>query len=240
MSDPGCAIVVGVGSGLGAALSRRFAKAGHAVALVARDTDKLVPLISEIADSGGIAKAYAGDATGDAAVAQIFATAEADLGPAGAVIYNVGNRVQGPIVEQDTKEFVSVWRDSCLGGMIVGREAARRMVPRGRGSILFTGGRTSRRADAGQAAFSVGKFGLRALAQSMVRELAPQGVHVAHFVIEGGIDNELSRKWAPEKAALDDGLISTDALAELYFQTHAQPRNCWTFEVDVRPWQEPF
>ncbi len=233
MSDPGCAIIVGVGSGLGAALSRRFARAGHAVALVARDTDKLAPLMAEITDSGGIAKAYAGDATGDAA-------AEADLGPADAVIYNVGIRVHGPIVEQDTEEFVSVWRDSCLGGMIVGREAARRMVPRGRGSILFTGGRTSRRAGAGQAAFAVGKFGLRALAQSMARELAPQGVHVAHFVIEGGIDNELSRKWAPEKAALDDGLISTDALAELYFQTHAQPRNCWTFEVDVRPWQEPF
>ncbi len=240
MTDPGSAIIVGVGDGLGAALARRFAEAGHAVAVVARDIDKLTPLISDIANAGGIARAYSGDATVDAAVAEIFDAAEAELGSTEAVIYNVGIRVHGPIVEQDTEEFVSVWRNSCLGGMIVGREAARRMVPRGHGSILFTGGRTSRTAGAGQAAFAVGKFGLRALAQSMARELGPQGIHVAHFAIEGGIDNALSRQWAPDEVQLEDGLIATEALAELYFQTHVQPRNCWTFEVDLRPWREPF
>ena len=240
MLNPGTAILFGVGSGLGTALSRRFAEAGHAVAMVARDVEKLAPLAGEIMEGGGAVRVYAADAAQDDAVTRTFERAEAELGPVDVVVYNVGIRVHGPIMEQDTGEFEAVWRDSCLGGMIVGREAARRMVPRGQGSILFTGGRTSRSAGAGQAAFAVGKFGLRALAQSMARELAPQGIHVAHFIIEGGIDNEQSRKWSPEKVSLEDGLISTDALAELYLQTHRQPRNCWTFEVDLRPWHEPF
>jgi len=240
MANQGSAIIVGVGDGLGATLTRRFARAGHAVATVARDIDKLAPLIGEITGAGGVARAYAGDATADADVARIFDAAETELGPAEVVIYNVGARVIGPIVEQDTEEFVSVWRNACLGAMIVGREAARRMAPRGCGSILFTGGRTSRRAGAEQAAFAVGKFGLRALAQSMAHELAPQGIHVSHFIIEGRIDNAGSRQWARDKVLPEDGLIDTEALAELYWQTHVQPRSCWTFETDLRPWAEPF
>jgi len=239
MADPGSAIIVGVGDGLGAALARRFAR-DYTVAVVARDVEKLAPLVSEITNAGGLARAYSGDATADADIAAIFDAVETELGAVEVAIYNAGARVQRPIVDQDTDEFVSVWRNSCLGAMIVGREAARRMTQRGRGSILFTGGRSSRTAGAEVAAFAVGKFGVRALAQSMVRELAPQGIHVAHFTIEGGIDNATSRRRLPEEVQRDDGLISTEALAELYFQTHSQPRSCWTFEVDLRSWREPF
>ncbi len=239
MTKSGSAIIVGVGDGLGAALARRFAQ-DYAVAIVARDAEKLGPLVKEINDSGGVVQAFPGDATVDADVAAMFEAAEKELGPAEAVIYNAGGRVQRPIVEQDTEEFISVWGSSCLGAMIVGREAARSMTQRGHGSILFTGGRSSRTAGAEVAAFAAGKFGVRALAQSMARELAPQGIHVAHFTIEGGIDNAISRKRLPEEVQRDDGLISTEALADLYFQTHSQPRSCWSFEVDLRSWREPF
>ena len=239
MHELGTTVVVGVGEGLGASLCRRFAAAGHPVAMAARDADKLAPLVREIDDGGGTAKAYAADTTEDDDVAQLFASAEADLGQIDIAIFNAGARYQASILDMPSDEFQNVWRTSCLGGMIVGREAARFMVPRGRGTILFTGGRPSRRAEAELAAFAVGKFGLRAVAESMARELAPKGIHVSHFVIESSIDNEPMRKRRPEKAA-EDGLISKESLAELYYQTHCQPRSCWTFEIDLRTWQDPF
>ena len=139
----------------------------------------------------------------------------------------------------ESAEFEGAWRGSCLGGMLVGREAARRMVPRGHGSILFTGATASLRGSARFAAFAAGKFGLRALAQSMARELGPLGVHVAHFVIDGGIDNERTRKMAAERVD-DDGLLSPDAIAAVYYQTHVQHRSAWAHEVDLRPWREKF
>jgi len=240
MSELGTTVVVGVGAALGASLCRRFAAAGHPVAMAARDAEKLAPLVREIESGGGTAKAYVADATQDEDVARLFARAEAELGPVDIAIFNAGaRRYEASILDMPSDVFQEVWRISCLGGMIVGREAARLMVPRGRGTILFTGGRPSRRAEAELAAFAVGKFGLRAVAESMARELAPQGIHVSHFIIEGGIDNEWSRKRRPEAVA-DNGLVSTEALADLYYQTHCQPRNCWTFEVDLRPWKDPF
>jgi len=239
MPKLGTAVIVGVGVDLGSSLCRRFAAAGHPIAMAARDANKLAPLIREIEERGGSAKAYTADATDEEAVAQLFSSAESELGQVEITIFNVGIRYQASILNMHSDEFQNTWRVSCLGGMIVGREAARAMVPRSCGTILFTGGIASRRADAELAAFAVGKFGLRAVAQSMARELAPRGIHVAHFIIEGHLDKEQHRTNHPQ-AAKDSGLVSTEALAELYYQTHCQPKSCWTFEVDLRPWKDPF
>ena len=238
-SATGAAVIVGVGSGLGRALALRFAGAGHAVALAARAPDKLAPLVAEIEAAGGSARSYQADATEEQAVEDLFARAEADLGPPELVVYNAGGRNNKSILDMEAAEFGMIWRSSCLGGMIVGREAAKGMVARGQGTILFTGGRSSRRALAGWAAFAAGKFGLRAVAQAMAHELSPKGVHVAHMIIEGGIDNERTRELGNDKVG-PDGLLATEALAEVYYQTHLQHRSCWAFEVDLRPWSEPF
>ncbi len=248
MTEPGTAVIVGVGPGLGWSLCRRFAKAGHPVALAARDIDKLLPLIAEIESAGGTASAYATDATDESSVTGLFEAAENDLGPVRVAIYNAAGRAGGggvvgrsrqSILERDAVEFADIWRVSCFGGMLVGREAARRMVERGAGTILFTGGSGSRRAEAFLTPFAVGKFGLRAVAMSMARELGPKGIHVAHLLIEGSIDNERSRARDPENAG-QDGLMSTAAIAEAYYQTHLQHRSAWAMEVDIRPWSQPF
>ena len=238
-TSPGAAVIVGVGAGLGRALALRIAGAGHAVALAARDAAKIAPLVAEIETAGGTAQAYEANATEDAAVADLFARAEADMGPPELVIYNVGDRNVKSILDMESAEFERIWRNSCLGGMIVGRDAAKGMVERGRGTILFTGGRSSRRALAGWAAFATGKFGLRAVAQSMAHELSPKGVHVAHMIIEGGIDNKSNATLGNDKVG-PDGLLATEALAEVYYQTHLQHRSCWALEVVLRPWSEPF
>ncbi|HJO73569.1 MAG TPA: SDR family NAD(P)-dependent oxidoreductase [Rhodospirillales bacterium] len=239
MKEPGSVLVMGVGSGLGASLCRRFAEAGHKVAMAARDAGKLAPIAEGIEASGGTARVYVVDGTDESAVVQLMEQVEADLGPLEVAIYNASQRVVKSILNMESAEFEGAWRVSCLGAMIVGREAARCMVARGRGSILFTGATASLRGGNGFAAFAASKFGLRALAQSMARELGPLGIHVAHFVIDGGIDNERTRQRAPERAAAD-GLLSPDAIAEAYYRTHAQHRSAWSHEVDLRPWREKF
>ena len=239
MKESGSVLVVGVGDGLGASLCRRFAGAGHAVAMAARHAGKLAPIAEGIAAAGGTARAYAVNGTDEPAVVNLMDEVEDELGPLGVAIYNASQRVVKSILDMERPEFEDAWRGSCLGGLLVGREAARRMVPRRQGSILFTGATASLRGGARFAAFAAGKFGLRALAQSMARELGPLGVHVAHFVIDGGIDNERTRERAPERVD-DDGLLAPDAIAEAYYQTHAQHRSAWTHEVDLRPWREKF
>jgi NAD(P)-dependent dehydrogenase (short-subunit alcohol dehydrogenase family) len=253
MTDPGTAMIVGVGPGLGWSLCRRFAEGGHPIALAARDIDKLSPLIAEIESGGGTARAYATDAADEISVAGLFEAAENDLGPVQVAIYNAAGRVavrtgggggalgrnRQSILERNAVEFEDIWRVSCFGGMLVGREAARRMVGRGAGTILFTGGSGSRRAEAFLTPFAVGKFGLRAVAMSMARELGPKGIHVAHLLIEGSIDNETSRARDPKNAG-NDGLMSTEAIAEAYYQTHLQHRSAWAMEIDLRPWSQPF
>jgi len=238
MPELGTAVIVGVGEGLGASLCRRFASAGHPIAMAARNIDKLTPLVNEIKKIGVKVKAFKADATKEAEIIQLFSDAESQLGQVEITIFNVGTLFRSSIVNMPDQKFEDVWRTSCFAGMVVGREAARIMVPRSRGTILFTGGRSSRRAEAELSAFAVGKFGLRAVAESMARELAPKGIHVSHFVIEGFINNQRGRKMRPKKLA-EDGLVSTKELAELYFQTHCQPKNCWTFEVDLRAWTDP-
>ena len=229
MSDSGSAVVVGVGPGLGAALGRRFARAGLAVALAARHEDKLAPFVDEITSAGGQARAFATDATDEAAVIDLLNTVENELGPLEVAVFNASGRVRKSILEIETPELEQAWRGACLGGFLVGREAARRMVPRGHGTILFTGATASVKGFALSAGFAVGKFGLRALAQSMARELAPQGIHVGHVVIDGGIGKDSG-----------DARLDPDAIAESYYQLHAQPRSAWAWEIEVRPWVENY
>ncbi len=232
------ALVVGVGPGLGAAAARRFAKAGMAVALAARNEDKLGAIAEEIVSAGGTAKAYAADGSDEAHVADLFERVEADLGPLEVTIFNAGTFMRASILEASAEDFEHCWRIGCYGGFLVGREAARRMVPRERGTIVFTGATASLRGGSNFFNLAVGKFGLRALAQSLARELGPKGIHVAHVVIDGQI---MSERWAHlTDERPPDALLEPDAIAETYFQLHIQHRSAWAHEVDLRPWCEKF
>ncbi len=224
------AIVVGVGPGLGASLGRIFARAGMKVALAARSPARLEPIAAEI---GPDVSLHACDATDDASVKALFAAApEPDI-----VVFNASGRVRGSVVDLETEAFEQAWRQACLGGFIVGREAARAMLPRGSGSIFFTGATASVKGYAKSAGFAVGKFGLRALAQSMARDFGPKGLHVAHFVIDGGI---LGPHHAPDPKLPGDHLLVPDSIAETYLHTHRQHRSAWAHEIDLRPWTESF
>ena len=238
MSENGSAIILGVGPGLGGAAARRFAKAGFAVCVAARSQEKVDAATAELRASGATALGVVADATDEQAIVDLVARTEDELGPLGVAVYNASGWALKSILDLTEDDMVSSWRKTCLGGFFLGREAARRMVPRGQGTILFTGATAGARGSAKFAAFAVGKFGLRALAQSMARELGPQGVHVAYINIDGGIDSERSRERAKGKP--EDALLSPDAIAETYYQLHAQHRSAWSQEVDVRPWIESF
>ena len=223
-SSKAVAIVVGVGPGLGAALVRRFAKEAMAVALAARQGDRLASLAKE---TGG--KAYGCDATVETAVGDLFAAVERDLGRPELVVFNAGGYVRKPIAELSAGDVENTWRSNCLGGFLVGRAAARAMLPAGSGTIIFTGATAAMRGGASFAAFAMGKFGLRALAQSMARELGPKGIHVAHTIIDGQIGE------SPEAAKL-----APAAIADAYWHLHRQAKSAWTQELDLRPWAEKF
>ena len=221
------AIVVGVGPGLGTALVNRFAEGGMAVAAVSRSGR-----IPATGKSAAAIRGYACDATVATQVEALFARVTAELGPPEVVIFNVGTWDRAGILEISEELFVEAWRTGCLGGFLVGRAAAKAMLGRGRGTILFTGATGSLRGGAGFAAFAVPKFGLRALAQSMARELGPKGLHVAHVIIDGMI--------AQEGAAPRDGVMKPDEIAEAYYQIQTQKRSAWTHEMDLRPSVEKF
>jgi NAD(P)-dependent dehydrogenase (short-subunit alcohol dehydrogenase family) len=227
------ALVVGVGPGLGAALARRFAQGGLAVAVAARDPGKLQSLAQEI---GG--RTYPCDAADGSSVERLFGEVERDLGAPTVAIYNAGAYAPGRVVEIEAAEFERCWRILCLGGFLIGQRAARAMAAAGRGTLLFTGATASLRGGAGFANLAVGKFGLRALAQSMARELGPKGVHIAHVVIDGQIRSE--RYAHLEKERPPDGLLDPAAIAESFWHLHQQPRSAWTLELDLRPWVEKF
>jgi NAD(P)-dependent dehydrogenase (short-subunit alcohol dehydrogenase family) len=234
------AVIVGVGPGLGCALAQRFAHAEMHVALVARDVGKMEGLASDCTGVHHGGRAYACDATDEQAVEQLFRIVQADLGEPDLVVYNAGSYMPGSILETDVETFEKNWRVNCLGGFLVGRAAARLMagrVDRGGpgGTILFTGATASLRGSAGFQNLAVGKFGLRALAQCMARELQPKGIHVAHIVIDGRIRSTLNTN--PDD---QDKLLDPAAIAEAYFQVFRQPRSAWTQELDLRPWQEKF
>jgi len=225
------ALIVGAGAGLSASLARAFAKAGMAVSLVARSTDDLAGLVRETG-----AKTYACDASDPAQVEKLFAALDAAKAAPDVVVYNASYRTRGPFTELDPAEVEKSLRVSAYGGFLVALAAAKRMLPRGYGAILFTGASASVKGYAQSAPFAMGKFALRGLAQSMARELAPQGVHVAHFVIDGGI----ASAHRPVSADKPDSLLDPDAIAQSYIDVLAQPRSAWTQELELRPWVEKF
>lgn len=236
------AVVAGAGEGLGFALARRFARAGYDVALAARNAERLERLAGEIRKAGGRAFAAPTDAREEEEVVALFDELEAEHGPVEAALFNAGANFRASILETPADMFRKVWRLGCFAGFLFGREAARRMVPRGKGTILFTGATASMRGSSHFAAFAAAKGGLRQVAQSMARELGPKNIHVAHVVIDGMIDNAAVRARFPErvKDLPPQGMLATDAIAEMFYQIHAQPRSAWTFEADLRPWAEKF
>lgn len=236
----GCAVVVGAGTGTGAEVAKRFAAGGYAVALARRSVDALKPLVDEIEAAGGKASAYAVDAGNEQAVVELFEAADGDLGSVEVAIFNAAGFTMGPVVDTTVEVFTDMWRASSLGGFLVGREAARRMVPRQRGTIIFTGATAAMKASARFAAFAAGKHGLRAVAQSLAKEVGPQGIHVAHVIIDGIIDVPRVHESMPDlaKAKGEHGLVDPRAIADQYYALHEQPKSAWTFEMDLRPFKE--
>jgi NAD(P)-dependent dehydrogenase (short-subunit alcohol dehydrogenase family) len=241
------AVVIGVGAeqGLGAAACRRFAKEGHHVLVAGRTGAKIEQVARTIVAGGGSAEPVVIDATSEGDVARLFdgaMTPGKDLAPADLVLFNAGNNQRIDFREITAQSFKDFWRVGCFAGFLVGREAARRLVPLGRGTVIFTGASASLRGKPGFAHFAAAKAGLRMIAQSMAREFGPQGLHVAHVVIDGGINGQRLRSRAPDlvKQRGEDGLLGIDAIAETYWQIHRQPRSAWAHEVDLRPFKESF
>jgi len=234
------ALVVGAGDATGGAIARRFAREGFTACVTRRHVDKLAPLVARIESEGGKARAFGSDARKEEQMVPLIDTIEREVGPIEVAAFNIGANVRFPIRETTSRVYFKVWEMACFAGFLMGREVAKVMMPRGHGTILFTGATASVRGSAGFAAFAGAKHALRALAQSMARELGPQGIHVAHVVIDGAIDTEFIRTNFPERAALKgrDGVLSPDAIAEAYWQLHLQPRTAWTHELDLRPWIE--
>ncbi len=241
MTNP-VALVVGAGDATGGAIARRFAREGMTAVVVRRTAAALVPLVTEIEAEGGRAVAMAADARDEDAMVALVDRIEADVGPIAVAVFNVGANVPSPIRDETARKYRKIWELAALGGFLTGREAARVMVPRGVGTILFTGATASLRGSANFAAFAGAKHALRALAQSMARELGPLGVHVAHIVVDGAIDTEFIRTNFPARYAAKaaDGIVLPDHIADAYWFLHAQPRDAWTHELDLRPWTETF
>jgi NAD(P)-dependent dehydrogenase (short-subunit alcohol dehydrogenase family) len=236
------ALVIGAGDATGGAVARKFAREGFVACLVRRNGDKLAPQIEAIEAAGGTAFAFGVDARREEQMVDLFDRIERDIGPIEVCVHNVGGNVRFSILDEafTGNKFFKIWEMACFSGFLSGREAARRMVPRGRGTILFTGATASLRGGAGYAGFAAGKAGLRMVAQSLARELAPKNIHVAHVVIDGAIDTAFIRDNFPDRYALkqQDGILNPDHLADNYWHIHCQPRDSWTFELDLRPWVE--
>ena len=215
---PRVALVVGAGDATGGAIARRFAAGGYVACVTRRDADKLAPLIQSITAAGGRAHGFGSDARKEDEVVELVDRIERDIGPIDVLVFNIGANVPSSILEETARKYFKIWEMACFGGFLNGREVAKRMVTRGRGTILFTGATAGLRGSANFAAFAGAKHALRALAQSMARELGPQGIHVAHVVVDGSID--------------------TPFIAENYWTLHKQPRDAWTFELDLRPYME--
>jgi NAD(P)-dependent dehydrogenase (short-subunit alcohol dehydrogenase family) len=240
MATDKAALIVGAGDSTGGAIARRFAREGFFTCVTRRNADKLQSLVARIEAEGGKARAFGSDARREEQVGALVDTIEREIAPIEVAVFNVGGNVRFPIREMTSRVYFKTWEMGCFGGFLMGREAARVMVGRGRGTILFTGATASLRGSAGFAAFAGAKHALRALAQSMARELGPLGIHVAHVVIDGAIDTPFIRENFPERYALKerDGILDPEAIAENYWRLHTQPRSAWTHELDLRPWIE--
>ena len=241
MSQPAI-LVIGAGDATGGAIARRFAREGYTACVTRRREAPLAPLIEEIEAAGGRARAFGCDARNEDAMVALFDTVEEEVGPLEAVVFNIGANVRFPIRDTTARVYRKVWEMAAFAGFLTGREAARVMVPRQKGTLIFTGATASLRGGPGFSAFAGAKFALRALAQSMARELGPEGIHVAHPVIDGAIDTAFIRDNFPDRYALKDrdGILNPEHIAEQYWMLHCQPRDAWTHELDLRPWMETF
>jgi NAD(P)-dependent dehydrogenase (short-subunit alcohol dehydrogenase family) len=236
------ALVIGAGDATGGAIAKKFAREGMVICATRRSAEKLKPLIEEIHALGGTALAYGSDARREEEVIALIETIEAEVGPIEAMIFNVGANVPCSVLEETSRKFFKIWEMACLAGFLNAREVAKRMVARGRGTIIFTGASASLRGSAHFAAFAGAKSALRALAQSMARELSPKNIHVAHVVIDGAIDTDFIRTNLPDRYALKakDGILNPEHIAINYWHIHCQPRDAWTHELDLRPYMEPW
>lgn len=233
-------LVVGAGDATGGAIARRFAREGYIACVTRRNADKLKPLVDAIGAAGGRAHGFGSDARKEEEVIALVEQIERDIAPIEVLVFNIGANAPSGILEETARKYFKIWEMACFAGFLAGREVAKRMVGRGRGTILFTGATASLRGSAGFAAFAGAKHALRALAQSMARELGSKNIHVAHIVIDGAIDTEFIRTNLPAAYSKkdQDGILNPEHIAENYWQLHAQPRDAWTHELDLRPWME--
>jgi len=240
MNNKKIVLVVGAGDATGGAIARRFAREGFVACVTRRNADKLEALVDEIRTQGGEAHGFACDARKEDDVIALIEQIEDQVGPIEAFVFNIGANVPCSILEETARKYFKIWEMACFSGFLNAREVARRMVKRQRGTILFTGATAGLRGASGFAAFAGAKHGIRALAQSMARELGPMNIHVAHVVVDGAIDTDFIRDNFPEKYATktEDGILDPEHIAENYWYLHTQPRDAWTFELDLRPWNE--
>jgi NAD(P)-dependent dehydrogenase (short-subunit alcohol dehydrogenase family) len=238
----GAAIIIGAGDATGGAIAAAFARDGLVAVPVRRTAEALLPLAERIAAEGGRCVPIGTDARAEEQMVALFDRVEAEIGPVEVAVFNIGANSPMSLLDETERRYRKIWELCALGGFLMAREAARRMVPRGRGTILFTGATAAIRGGAGFAAFAGGKHALRALAQSAARELGPKGIHVAHIVVDGAIDTEFIRSQFPERYALkdEDGILNPEHIAASYVMLHHQPRDAWTHELDLRPWSEKF
>jgi len=233
-------LVIGAGDATGGEIAKRFAREGYIACVTRRQAEKLQPLVDEIRAAGGQAHGFGSDARKEEDVAALVETIERDIGPIEAFVFNIGANVPCSILEETPRKYFKIWEMACFAGFLTAQAVARRMVGRERGTLLFTGATAGTRGAAGFAAFAGAKHGLRALAQSMARELGPRNIHVAHVVVDGAIDTAFIRDSFPDRYALkgQDGILDPAHIADSYWFLHAQPRDAWTFELDLRPWME--
>ena len=234
------ALIIGAGDATGGAIAKRFAAEGFTTCVTRRDADKLQPLVDSIRDSGGIAHGFASDARKEEEVVDLIERIETQLGPIEVFVFNIGANVPCSLLDETARKYFKIWEMACFSAFLNAREVAKRMVKRQKGTMLFTGATAGLRGSANFAAFAGAKHALRALAQSAARELGPQNIHVAHVVVDGAIDTDFIRTSFPERYALkdEDGILDPEHIADSYWYLHSQPRDAWTFELDLRPWIE--
>ena len=235
-------VVIGAGDATGGAIAKRFAREGYTACVTRRTEEALAPLVQEIEQAGGKARPFGCDARDEDQMVALFDTIENEVGPVEVVVFNIGANVFFPIRDTTARVYRKVWEMGAFAGFLAGREAARVMVPRHKGTIIFTGATASVRGGKGFSAFAGAKFALRALAQSMARELGPEGIHVVHPIIDGAIDTAFIRDTFPALYAKkdQDGILNPEHIADTYWMLHQQPRDAWTHEIDLRPWMETF
>ncbi|WP_374667142.1 SDR family oxidoreductase [Acinetobacter sp.] len=237
---PRVALVIGAGDATGGEIAKRFARGGYIACMTRRSADKLQPLIEEIQQQGGMAYGFASDARKEAQVIELIERIEADIGSIEVMVFNIGANVPCSILEETARKYFKIWEMACFGAFLTGREVAKRMVARERGTIIFTGATAGLRGASYFAAFAGAKHALRALAQSMARELGPRNIHVAHVVVDGAIDTDFIKDTFPELYAKkpQDGILNPAHIAENYWHLAQQSRDAWTHELDLRPWME--